>query len=139
VALNFVQAPYPASHQQPPPMCARQARTKTRICCTRKTTPGLRALEKVCCALRRRLQSSLRARRCHPDQGQPHRGRSGIRAVLEARPARCGQLVKIEIEVDSLDQLQEVLDCGLADVVLIDNFRRDVDAEGRGTGRRAGW
>ena len=30
--------------------------------------------------------------------------------------------MKIEIEVDSLEQLKEVLDCGLADVVLLDNF-----------------
>jgi nicotinate-nucleotide pyrophosphorylase (carboxylating) len=46
----------------------------------------------------------------------------GIRAVLERARAAAGHLVKIEIEVDSLNQLQEVLDCGLADVVLIDNF-----------------
>ena len=46
----------------------------------------------------------------------------GIRAVLERAQAMAGHLVKVEIEVDSLDQLQEVLDCGLADVVLIDNF-----------------
>src|SRR6185503_12450403 len=46
----------------------------------------------------------------------------GIRAVLERARAAAGHLVKIEIEVDSLDQLRQVLDCGLADVVLIDNF-----------------
>ena len=45
--------------------------------------------------------------------------------MLEARTRRHrgSHLVKVEIEVDSLDQLREVLDCGLlADVVLIDNF-----------------
>jgi nicotinate-nucleotide pyrophosphorylase (carboxylating) len=42
--------------------------------------------------------------------------------VLERARSAAGHLVKIEIEVDSLAQLQEVLDCGLADVVLIDNF-----------------
>jgi nicotinate-nucleotide pyrophosphorylase (carboxylating) len=31
-------------------------------------------------------------------------------------------LVKVEIEVDSLEQLQEVLSVGLADVVMLDNF-----------------
>src|SRR5581483_8850161 len=45
-----------------------------------------------------------------------------IRAVLERARASAGHLVKIEIEVDSLDQFKEVLDCGLADVVLLDNF-----------------
>src|SRR6202451_129903 len=50
----------------------------------------------------------------------------GIRPVLTRAKAAIGHLVKIEIEVDSLDQLKEVLDVGLADVVLIDNF--DLDA-----------
>ena len=35
--------------------------TKARIVCTRKTTPGLRMMEKICRALRRRVQSPLRA------------------------------------------------------------------------------
>jgi nicotinate-nucleotide pyrophosphorylase (carboxylating) len=46
----------------------------------------------------------------------------GIRPVLERARAKVGHLVKIEIEVDSLEQLREVLDTGLADVVLLDNF-----------------
>ncbi|MBC8036622.1 MAG: nicotinate-nucleotide diphosphorylase (carboxylating), partial [Rhizobiales bacterium] len=45
----------------------------------------------------------------------------GIRAVLERARAKVGHLVKIEIEVDSLDQLREALDLG-ADVVLLDNM-----------------
>jgi nicotinate-nucleotide pyrophosphorylase (carboxylating) len=46
----------------------------------------------------------------------------GIRAVLARARAVAGHLVKIEIEVDSLDQLREVLDAGGADVVLLDNM-----------------
>ena len=46
--------------------------------------------------------------------------------MLKRAKQAAGHLVKIEIEVDSLDQLKEVLDVGLADVVLIDNF--DLDA-----------
>jgi nicotinate-nucleotide pyrophosphorylase (carboxylating) len=42
--------------------------------------------------------------------------------VLERARAHVGLLVKIEIEVDTLDQLREVLDTGLADVVLLDNM-----------------
>ena len=42
--------------------------------------------------------------------------------MLERARAAAGHLVKIEIEVDSLDQLKEVLGAGLADVVLLDNF-----------------
>jgi nicotinate-nucleotide pyrophosphorylase (carboxylating) len=46
----------------------------------------------------------------------------GIRAVLERARASAGHLVKIEIEVDGLDQLGEVLAVGLADAVLLDNM-----------------
>jgi len=47
---------------------------------------------------------------------------SRVEAVLKGAKAAAGHLVKIEIEVDSLEQLDEVLKVGLADVVLIDNF-----------------
>jgi nicotinate-nucleotide pyrophosphorylase (carboxylating) len=46
----------------------------------------------------------------------------GIRAVLERAKAAAGHLVKIEIEVDTLDQLAEVIRVGLADAVLLDNM-----------------
>jgi len=42
--------------------------------------------------------------------------------VLERARAHAGHLVKIEIEVDTLDQLREVLDTGIADAVLLDNM-----------------
>ena len=42
--------------------------------------------------------------------------------MLERAKATIGHLVKVEIEVDSLEQLREVLDVGLADAVLLDNF-----------------
>ena len=63
-------------------------------------------------ALRRRLQSSVRARRRDPHQGQPHCGRG--RHPRGARQGAGGRrpLVKIEIEVDTLEQLREVLDTG---------------------------
>ena len=46
----------------------------------------------------------------------------GVRAVLQRAHGHAGHLVKIEIEVDTLDQLREVLDTGLADVVMLDNM-----------------
>jgi nicotinate-nucleotide pyrophosphorylase (carboxylating) len=46
----------------------------------------------------------------------------GIGPVLARARAAAGHLVKIEVEVDTLDQLREVLDTGLADVVLLDNM-----------------
>ena len=42
--------------------------------------------------------------------------------MLERARAHVGHLVKIEIEVDTLDQLREVLATGLADVVMLDNM-----------------
>ena len=42
--------------------------------------------------------------------------------MLERARAHIGHLVKVEIEVDNLSQLREVLDSGLADVVLLDNM-----------------
>src|SRR5262249_31924681 len=46
----------------------------------------------------------------------------GVRSVLERARDHVGHLVKVEIEVDTLTQLREVLDTGLADAVLLDNM-----------------
>jgi nicotinate-nucleotide pyrophosphorylase (carboxylating) len=98
------------------------AGTRMRICCTRKTTPGLRALEKYAVRCgggfnhRFGLDDALLIKDNHIAVA------GGIRAVLERARAHAGHLVKIEIEVDTLDQLREVLDTGIADAVLLDNM-----------------
>ena len=98
------------------------AGTKMRICCTRKTTPGLRALEKYAVRCgggfnhRFGLDDAILIKDNHIAVA------GGIRAVLERARAHAGHLVKIEIEVDTLDQLREVLDTGIADAVLLDNM-----------------
>jgi len=96
--------------------------TRTRICCTRKTTPGLRALEKyaVRCGGGFNHRFGLDDAMLIKDNHIAVAG--GIRAVLERAHASAGHLVKIEIEVDSLEQLAEVLAVGLADAVLLDNM-----------------
>ncbi|MGA2891673.1 MAG: carboxylating nicotinate-nucleotide diphosphorylase [Xanthobacteraceae bacterium] len=100
----------------------RIAHTKARVVCTRKTTPGLRALEKyaVRCGGGANHRFGLDDAILIKDNHIAVAG--GIKAVLTGAKRIAGHLVKIEIEVDSLDQLKEVLDVGLADVVLIDNF-----------------
>ncbi len=100
----------------------RIAHTKARVICTRKTTPGLRALDKyaVRCGGGYNHRFGLDDAMLIKDNHIAVAG--GIAAVLKRAKAAAGHLVKIEIEVDSLDQLKEVLDVGLADVVLIDNF-----------------
>jgi nicotinate-nucleotide pyrophosphorylase (carboxylating) len=98
------------------------AGTKLRICCTRKTTPGLRALEKYAVRCgggfnhRFGLDDAILIKDNHVAVA------GGVRPVLERARAHVGHLVKIEIEVDTLKQLREVLDTGLADVVLLDNM-----------------
>src|SRR5216683_2662788 len=96
--------------------------TKLRICCTRKTTPGLRALEKyaVRCGGGFNHRFGLDDAMLIKDNHIAVAG--GIRAVLERARGSAGHLVKIEIEVDTLDQLREVLAVGLADAVLLDNM-----------------
>jgi len=98
------------------------AGSKLRVCCTRKTTPGLRALEKYAVRCgggfnhRFGLDDAILIKDNHVAVA------GGIVPVLRRARAHAGHLVKIEIEVDTLAQLREVLDCGLADVVLLDNM-----------------
>jgi nicotinate-nucleotide pyrophosphorylase (carboxylating) len=98
------------------------AGTRMRICCTRKTTPGLRALEKYAVRCgggfnhRFGLDDAILIKDNHVAVA------GGITPVLRRARAKVGHLVRIEIEVDTLIQLREVLDTGLADVVLLDNM-----------------
>ena len=96
--------------------------TKARICEIRKTIPGLRALQKyaVRCGGGYNHRFGLDDAILIKDNHIAVVG--GVRAVLEGAKAVAGHLVKIEIEVDTLDQLKEVLAIGLADVALLDNM-----------------
>jgi nicotinate-nucleotide pyrophosphorylase (carboxylating) len=108
------------------------AGTKARVCCTRKTTPGLRALQKYAVRCgggfnhRFGLDDAILIKDNHIAVA------GGIDAVLRRARAVAGHLVKIEIEVDRLDQLREVLDNGLADAVLLDNMDPKTLAEAVG-------
>jgi nicotinate-nucleotide pyrophosphorylase (carboxylating) len=98
------------------------AHTKARICCTRKTTPGLRALQKYAVRCgggfnhRFGLDDAILIKDNHIAVA------GGVATVLARAKAVAGHLVKIEIEVDTLAQLREVLDAGGADVALLDNM-----------------
>jgi nicotinate-nucleotide pyrophosphorylase (carboxylating) len=97
------------------------APTKAKICCTRKTTPGLRAFEKyaVRCGGGVNHRFGLDDAVLIKDNHIAVAG--GVAPALRAAKAFVGHLVKIEIEVDTLDQLREVLVEG-ADAVLLDNM-----------------
>ena len=104
------------------------AHTNANICCTRKTTPGLRAFEKyaVRCGGAMNHRFGLDDAVLIKDNHIAVCG--GIREALRAAKAFVGHLVKVEIEVDTLDQLQEVLDEG-ADFCLLDNMSTDMMRE----------
>ena len=98
---------------------------KARIVCTRKTTPGLRILEKEAVRLggganhRFGLDDAMLIKDNHVAMA------GGVGAALERARAHAGHLVKIELEVDTLDQLAEALNCGVGhgvDAVLLDNM-----------------
>jgi nicotinate-nucleotide pyrophosphorylase (carboxylating) len=104
------------------------AHTNANICCTRKTTPGLRAFEKyaVRCGGAMNHRFGLDDAVLIKDNHIAVCG--GIREALRAAKAFVGHLVKVEIEVDTLEQLQEVLDEG-ADFCLLDNMSTDMMRE----------
>ncbi len=98
---------------------------RTRVVCTRKTTPGLRAVEKyaVHCGGGANHRFGLDDAMLIKDNHIAIAG--GVIPALRAARAAAGHLVKIEIEVDTLAQLEEVLRIG-ADAVLLDNMTPDM-------------
>jgi nicotinate-nucleotide pyrophosphorylase (carboxylating) len=97
------------------------AGSKAKIVCTRKTTPGLRTLEKEAVRLggganhRFGLDDAMLIKDNHLALA------GGVKPALERARAHAGHLVKIELEVDTLDQLAEALEVGV-DAVLLDNM-----------------
>ncbi|MFM1916787.1 MAG: hypothetical protein RJB01_302 [Actinomycetota bacterium] len=113
------------------------AGTKARVRDTRKTTPGLRALEKyaVRCGGGINHRMSLADAALVKDN---HVVAAGGVAEAFALVRERFPNVPVEVEVDSLDQLEEVLAAG-ADLVLLDNFDLEMCAEAvrRTAGRAA--
>ncbi|MBA3020811.1 carboxylating nicotinate-nucleotide diphosphorylase [Propionicimonas sp.] len=95
--------------------------TKARVADTRKTLPGLRALQKHAVVAgggtnhRFGLDDAVLIKDNHVAAA------GGITAAYRAAKAHVGHLVKIEVEVDNLHQLAELLQTG-ADAVLLDNM-----------------
>ena len=133
VALNFSQrmsgiATLTAQY------VAETAGTRARIADTRKTTPGLRALEKHAVRAgggsnhRFGLSDAIMVKDNHLAALGATDGPSITAALRELR-ARAGHTVSIIVEVDRLEQLEPVLQAGVTGV-LLDNFSLDDLAEG---------
>ncbi|MEH2483975.1 nicotinate-nucleotide pyrophosphorylase (carboxylating) [Nitrobacteraceae bacterium AZCC 2146] len=101
---------------------------RAKIVCTRKTTPGLRAIEKYAVRVgggsnhRFGLDDAVLIKDNHVAIA------GSVTEALKRAKSGVGHLVKIELEVDTLDQLREALDQGV-DAVLLDNMSPDVLAE----------
>ena len=99
---------------------------KARIACTRKTTPGLRALEKHAVRAgggsnhRFGLDDAVLIKDNHVAAA------GGVKPAIERARAAIGHLVKLEVEVDTLAQLKEVMSMAAhPDAVLLDNMTPD--------------
>jgi nicotinate-nucleotide pyrophosphorylase (carboxylating) len=120
-ALNFAQRMSGIATQARRYVSALPAGSRTRITDTRKTTPGLRALERYAVRCggafnhRDTLGSAVLIKDNHIEAA------GGIPAAIERARQRAPHTSRIEIEVDSLEQLDQALTAG-ADIVMLDNF-----------------
>lgn len=96
--------------------------TDSKILCTRKTLPHLRALQKDAvrsgggCNHRLGLDNGILIKDNHIALS------GGIQEALEQAKAKAGPMQKIEIEVSTPEQAQQALSSGLADIIMLDNM-----------------
>lgn len=124
VALNFLMhlsgiATYTAAFAD------RIAHTNAKVTCTRKTIPGLRTFEKyaVRCGGGSNHRYGLDDAILIKDNHIAVSG--GVAKAIESARSYIGHLVKIEVEVDNLTQMQEAL-TAKPDVILLDNMGPDL-------------
>ena len=98
--------------------------TNAMVTDTRKTLPGLRALQKYAVTVgggknhRYNLSDGAMLKDNHLD------AYGGITPAVKALREKIGHMVKIEVEVRNLDELKEALDCG-CEVIMLDNMSCD--------------
>lgn len=98
--------------------------TKAKILCTRKTHPGLRALEKFAVRMGGAVNHRFGLYDAVLIKDNHLAAVGSITAAVAKARAAVGKGVKVEIEVDTLDQLREALTTD-ADVIMVDNFTID--------------
>lgn len=120
-ALNFVQRLSGSATLANQYVSALPPRSKCRIADTRKTTPGLRAFERyaVRCGGAYNHRDTLGSAVLIKDNHIKAAG--GIARAVAAAQNRAPHTCKVEIEVESLAELDEALQAG-ADIIMLDNF-----------------
>ncbi|MCX7715607.1 MAG: carboxylating nicotinate-nucleotide diphosphorylase [Clostridia bacterium] len=123
VALNFLQRLSGIATRTN--VAVRQvAGTKATIADTRKTTPGLRMLEKYAVRVgggsnhRFNLADGILIKDNHI------RAAGGIKQAVERAKRLAHHMLKIEVEVENFKQIEEALECG-ADIIMLDNMNID--------------
>ncbi|SES14407.1 carboxylating nicotinate-nucleotide diphosphorylase [Rhizobium sp. NFR03] len=100
------------------------AHTAAKVCCTRKTLPGLRAVEKYAVRLgggsnhRYGLDDAILIKDNHIAVS------GGVASAIRAAQAYAGHLVRVEVEVDGLEQMGQAL-TAMPDAILLDNMGPD--------------
>jgi len=120
VMLNFI-GPLSGVATLTSKFAAEIAGTKARITCTRKTTPGFRALEKRAVRLGGGVNHRLGLDDAILIKDNHIAAAGGVAAAMKRARASVGHLRAIEIEVDNLVQLQEALPFK-PDAILLDNM-----------------
>ena len=123
VALNFL-GPLSGTATATAALVKAVEGTHARIVCTRKTLPGLRALQKyaVRCGGGFNHRFGLDDAAMVKDNHVQAAG--GIGPAVERLRAGLGHMVRIEVEVDRLEQLEEALKLGV-DRILLDNMSNE--------------
>ena len=120
VALNFLQR-LSGIATRTAALAEQLSETSTRIVDTRKTTPGLRVLEKYAVRTgggenhRMNLANGILIKDNHIQAA------GGITAAVEAARRNAPRTLKIEVETESLEQVKEALEAG-ADIIMLDNM-----------------
>jgi len=120
VALNFL-GPLSGTATATAALVKAVEGTSARIVCTRKTLPGLRALQKYAVRCGGGFNHRFGLDDAAMIKDNHIQAAGGIRPAMERLRAGLGHMVKIELEVDSLAQLEEALEIGV-DTVLLDNM-----------------
>ena len=123
VALNFL-GPLSGTATMTAALVKAVQGTKARIVCTRKTLPGLRALQKYAVRCGGGFNHRFGLDDAAMIKDNHIQAAGGIAPAVARLRAGLGHMVKIEVEVDTLEQLHEAMGQGV-DAVLLDNMTPD--------------